>query len=176
MHNLCAGDPGHRPKKYSALAADGTRVPNASVEIMQAGQEREGNHADQERQHHGEIDVTGAQEYDRDNIRQLKKRRAFAQECGGKIYARICEVRHRRSQQQYHVSADHEDGDPQRNQMNHRERDEPRGEKQLIGQRVQHGPEPCILIFHSGDCTIKRISESGHDQHDERLIIFSVDQ
>jgi hypothetical protein len=98
MHNLCAGDPWHRPKKYSALAADGTRVPNASVEIMQAGQERESNHADQEGKYEGEIDLTGTQEYDRDNIRQLEKRRALAQECGGKIYTRICEVRHRRSQ------------------------------------------------------------------------------
>lgn len=151
-------------------------MPNASVEIMQAGQQREGNHADQEREYKGEIDLTGTQEYDRDNIRQLEKGSALAQECGGEIYARICEVRHRRSQQQYHVSAHHEDRDPQRNQMNHRERDEPGGEEQLIGQRVQHGPEPCILILHPGDCPIKRISESGHDQHDERLIIFSVDQ
>lgn len=52
--------------------------------------------------------------------------------------------------------------------MNHRERDEPGGEEQLIGQRVQHGPEPSILILHAGDRPIERISESGHDKHDER--------
>jgi len=103
---------------------------------MQPGQEREGNHAEQERQHNGEIDVTGTEEYDHHDIGQLEKRRALAQEGGGKIHARICEVRHRRSQHQYQISADHEDGDPQRNQMNHRKRDEPGGEKQLIGQRV----------------------------------------
>jgi len=151
-------------------------MPNTPVEIMQAGQQREGNHAEQERQYDGEIDVTGTQKYDRDNIRQLEKCGALAQKGGGKIHARVCEVRHRRSQQQYHVSANHEDGNPQRNQMNHRERDKPGGEEQLIGQRVQHGSEPCILILHSGDGPIEGISESGHDKHNERLIVFSVDQ
>ena len=48
--------------------------------------------------------------------------------------------------------------------MNHRERDEPGGEEQLISQRVQHGPKPSILILHAGDRPIERISESGHDK------------
>ena len=111
---------------------------------------------------------TGTEEYDHHDVGQLEKRGALAQEGGGKIHARICEVRHRRSQHQYHVSADHEDGDPRRNQMNHRERDEPGSEKQLIGQRVQYGSETSILILHAGDRSIQRISESGHEKHDER--------
>jgi len=85
-------------------------------------------------------------------------------------------MRHRRSQQQYQVSADHEDGDPQRNQMNHRKRDEPGGEKQFIGQRVQHGSEPGILILHTGDRPIQRISKPRHEKNDERLIESSVDK
>ncbi len=143
---------------------------------MQPGQEREGDHAEQEREHDGEIDVTGAEEYDHHDIDQLEKRRALAQECGSNVHASICEMRHRRSQQQYHVSADHEDGDPQRNQMNHRKRDEPGGKKQLIGQRVQHGPEPSMLVLHTGDQPIKPISQPGHKKHDERLIESAVDE
>jgi hypothetical protein len=136
MHNLCASDEARRLKQYRDLAADRTRVSKASVEIMQPGQEREGNHAEQERQHDGEINMTRAQKYHQDDIGQLEKGGALAQEGGRNIYARICEVRHRSSQQQYQVSADHEDGDPRRDQMNHRERNEPGGEEQLISQRV----------------------------------------
>ena len=120
--------------------------------------------------------MTGTQEYHQHDIGQLEKRGALAQEGGGKIHARICEVRHRRPQQQYQVSADHEDGDPRRNQMNHRERDESGGEEQLISQRVQHGPEPGMLIRHTGDQPIERISESGHDENDERLTKSAVDK
>ena len=120
--------------------------------------------------------MTGTQEYYHHNIRQLEKRGALAQESGGNVHARVCEVRHRRSQHQYQISADHKDGDPQRNQMNHRKRDEPGGEKQLIGQRVQHGPEPSILILHTGDRPIERISESGHDKNDQRLAKSAVDK
>ena len=60
--------------------------------------------------------------------------------------------------------------------MNHRERDEPGGEEQLIGQRVQHGSEPGMLIRHAGDRPIERISQSGHDKDDERLIKSAVDK
>lgn len=63
MHNLRAGDAARRLTRYKALAADRTRVPIASVEIMQSGQQREGDHDEQERQHDGKIDVTGTQEY-----------------------------------------------------------------------------------------------------------------
>ena len=60
--------------------------------------------------------------------------------------------------------------------MNHRECDEPGGEEQLIGQRVQHGPEPSMLILYTGDRPIERISESGHNKNDERLIESAIYQ
>ena len=60
--------------------------------------------------------------------------------------------------------------------MNHRERNEPGGEEQLIGQRVQHGPEPGMLIRYTGDHPIERIGESGYDKHDERLTKSAVDE
>ena len=119
MHNLRARCEVGKANGYNPLAANRTRVPKTSVEIVQAGQQCEGNHAEQERQHDGEVDVTGGQEYDYYNIGQLEKCCTLTQEGGGNIDARICKVRHRRSQQQYHVPADHEDGHPQRNQMNH---------------------------------------------------------
>ena len=119
-----------------SLASDRARMPKTSVEIMQPGHECEGNHAEQEGQYDGEVDVTGTEEYHHYNIGQLEKRGALAQKGGCQIHARVCEMRHRSSQQQYNVSTDHEDGDPQRNQMNHRKRDESGGEKHLIGQRV----------------------------------------
>ena len=58
--------------------------------------------------------------------------------------------------------------------MNHRERDKPGGEEQLIGQRIQHGSEPGMLICHAGDCPIERVSESGSDKDDESLIESAV--
>ena len=60
--------------------------------------------------------------------------------------------------------------------MNHRERDEPGGEKQLIGQRVQHGPEPGMLIRQPRDRPVERISESGHEKNDECLIKSTVNK
>ena len=85
-------------------------------------------------------------------------------------------MRNRRSQHQDQVSADHEDSDPQRNHMNHRKRDESGGEKQLICQGVEHGPEPGMLILYSGDRTIQRISESRHEKYNERLIKSAIDK
>ena len=119
MHDLSAGCDAGKAKEYNLLAAYRAHVPKATVEIVQPGQQGKGNHAEQERQHEGEIDVTGGQEYRDDNIGQLEKRCTLAQKSGGNIDTRICEMRHRRSQQQYYVPADHEDGNPQRNQMNH---------------------------------------------------------
>jgi hypothetical protein len=119
MQNLRGGSEAGKTKEYNPLAADRTHVPKAPVEIVQPGQQGKGNHAEQERQHDGEIDVTGGQEYHDYNIGQLEKRCALTQEGGGNIDTRFCEMRHRRSQQQYHVPTDHEDGNPQRNQLNH---------------------------------------------------------
>ena len=107
MHNLCAGDEARRLSQYRTLVADRTRVPIAAVEIMQPGQEREGDHAEQKRQHDGEIDLTGAQEYDHYDIRQLEKRGALAQKGRGNIHMRICEMGYRRSEHQHQVSADY---------------------------------------------------------------------
>jgi hypothetical protein len=119
MHILDAMCEVGKVKKNNPLAAARTHVPKAPIEIVQPGQQGKGNHAEQERQHNGEIDVAGGQEYYDYNIGQLEKRCALTQEGRANVDTRICEMRHRRSQQQYHVPADHEDGNPQRNQMNH---------------------------------------------------------
>ena len=58
--------------------------------------------------------------------------------------------------------------------MNQRQRDEARCKEQLIGQRIQHGSEPGMLICHAGDCPIERVSESGSDKDDESLIESAV--
>ena len=65
---------------------------------MQPGQQREGNHAEQEGQHDAGIDLAGTQEYHQHHIGQLEKRGPLAQESRSDVHARICEVRHRRSQ------------------------------------------------------------------------------
>ena len=60
--------------------------------------------------------------------------------------------------------------------MNHRECDEPGGEEQLIGQRVQHGSEPSMLILDTSDRPIKRISESGYNKNDESFCESAIYQ
>ena len=44
------------------------------------------------------------------------------------------------------------------------------------GQRVQHGPEPGMLILYSGDRPIQRIGEARYEKHDERLIKSAIEQ
>ena len=98
MHNLRARCEANTAKEYNPLAANHAGVSNASVEIVQPGQQREAHHSEQEGQNDGEIDLAGGQKYHDYNIGQLEKRGALAQERGGDIDARICKVRHRRSQ------------------------------------------------------------------------------
>ena len=120
--------------------------------------------------------MTRTQKYHRHNIGELEQRGALAQEGGSNIHVRFREVRHRRPEHQDQVSADHEDGNPRRNQMNHRECDEPGREKQLVGQRIQNGSEPGMLIHHASDGPIQRISQSRDNKHDEGLIESAVDK
>src|SRR5262245_6746624 len=94
MHNLRPMREADRTNYYDPLAAHDVCVPKASVEIVQSGQQRKGNHTEQERQYDGEIDLAGGQEYHRYHIGQLEKRGTLTQEGGGKIDASICEVRH----------------------------------------------------------------------------------
>ncbi len=67
MQDLCAGDPRGLTHR-NTLAIGRTRVPIAPVKIVQAGEKREGNHAEQERRHDGGAEMMGTQEYHHHDI------------------------------------------------------------------------------------------------------------
>ena len=68
MQDLCAGGQTCILTHDNTLTSGRTRVPIAPVKIVQPGQEREGNHAEQQRRHDGGIEVMGTQEYHHHDI------------------------------------------------------------------------------------------------------------
>ena len=68
---------------------------------------------------------------------------------------------------QHEVTAHHDGGDPERDDLEPGQRDEGRGEQQLVGDGIEEGAEPRLRSPAPRDVAVEQVGEARQAEHEQ---------
>src|SRR5574341_553999 len=157
------------------LAVRRVEEAHALDDVLEAGDDRERRGGPEDRRRADRQAEVAGQEADQDR-EDLEERRRLSRPRRPRVDAAAQHVDEERADDEDHVAADDDGGDPERQRLEVRERDEGGGEEELVGHRVEERPQARLAPAPPRDVAVEEIRERRAGEHDQRWARLPVDE